>query len=198
MKTILKLSLLTAGILTAAVPATNAADAGIAPAPATAPAAAPATKAGALAAEAVLPPAGALRKRAMMMHRRALALHRRERAVRHRLRALRREARSMRRRSVALNRATTRLHRRLAFREQVVKTLGITPAQISQLRADRANTVAAVKSIRTDKSLTPDQRKAKIRAALQAGRAQLQAVLTPDQQAKFAHLRARLHRRLRG
>lgn len=87
------------------------------------------------------------------------------------------------------------LARRAALRHHLAKRLGLTDAQKAQLKSDRASTAAALKSIRADASLTPDQKKAKVRETLQSARMQLRNVLTAEQQAKLQHLRARLHHR---
>lgn len=89
------------------------------------------------------------------------------------------------------------LAHRQAIRQRVAKRLGLSADQISQLKAERAKTVAAVKAIRADSSLTPEQRREKIRSTVMAARTEARGVLTPDQQAKVKHLRARL-RQVRG
>jgi hypothetical protein len=86
---------------------------------------------------------------------------------------------------------------RKAVRERIAQRLGLTADQTAQLKAIRAKTAAAVKAIRADSALTPEQKKAKAREALQAARAEAGSVLTADQQAKMKkirqHLRARFH-----
>jgi protein CpxP len=88
-----------------------------------------------------------------------------------------------------------RLRAMLAFRQfigqRVAKKLGLSSDQIAQLKAGRAQTATAVKAIRADTSLTPDQRKAKVRETVQTARTQMLGVLTPDQQAKLQKLQAR-------
>jgi len=80
------------------------------------------------------------------------------------------------------------LHRR-AIRQQVAKRLGLSADQISQLKSTRASTATAIKAIRADTSLTPDQKKAKARETIQAARTQMRGVLTADQQAKLGKIR---------
>lgn len=80
---------------------------------------------------------------------------------------------------------------RRAVRQRALKKLGLSADQVTQLKADRAKTATAVKAIRVDSSLTPDQKKAKVRETLQAARTEMRSVLTPDQQAKLQQLRAR-------
>ena len=80
---------------------------------------------------------------------------------------------------------------RQAVNQRVAKKLGLSADQVAQLKADRAKAAAAVKTIRADTSLTPDQKKAKVRETVQAARAEMRGVLTPDQQAKLQKMRAR-------
>lgn len=87
-----------------------------------------------------------------------------------------------------------RLMRRAAIRRHVIQKLGLTDAQKAQLKAARASTVAAVKAIRADTTLTPEQKKAKVRETLQSARTQMRSALTPDQQAKLDQLRARIRK----
>jgi hypothetical protein len=86
---------------------------------------------------------------------------------------------------------------RKAVRQRIAHRLGLSSDQATQLKAARTKTVAEVKIIRADTSLSGDQKKAKIRETIQAARAELRSVLTADQQAKLdklrAHLRARRH-----
>jgi hypothetical protein len=82
------------------------------------------------------------------------------------------------------------LMRRKAVRQRIAQKLNLSVDQIAQLKASRASTVAAVKAIRADSSLTPDQKKAKVRETVQAARANMKGVLNADQQAKMGKLRA--------
>ncbi len=84
--------------------------------------------------------------------------------------------------------------RRAMIRHHIAKKLGLTADQKTQLKTARANTHAAVKAIRDNNSLTPDQKKAQIRETLKTARAQMRAVLTPDQQAKLQRIRAKLRK----
>ena len=84
-----------------------------------------------------------------------------------------------------------KLKERAAFRHHAAKKLGLSPEQIAALKAERANTIATLKSLRNDASLTKDQKRAKAKEALQGARSKAQSVLTPDQQAKAKKLRAK-------
>jgi hypothetical protein len=86
--------------------------------------------------------------------------------------------------------------RRHAIRQRMAHRLNLTADQISQFKAERAKTVTAVKAIRADRGLTPEQKKAKVRATVQAARTAMRGVLSPDQQKQLQHLRARLRARI--
>ncbi|HVS53142.1 MAG TPA: hypothetical protein VHD62_12370 [Opitutaceae bacterium] len=83
-----------------------------------------------------------------------------------------------------------------AVRQHIAKKLDLSADQVSQLKAKRAGTAAALKSIRADANLTPEQKKAKARETLQAARNDLKSVLTADQQAKLQQMRKNLRARL--
>jgi Spy/CpxP family protein refolding chaperone len=90
-----------------------------------------------------------------------------------------------------------RLHalvRRHAAHHHVAKKLGLTSDQIAQLKATRASTATTIKGIRADQSLTADQKKAKVREALQGARKTMQGALTAEQRAKLQHFRAKHHK----
>jgi len=87
-------------------------------------------------------------------------------------------------------RLPARLKHRAAVRRHLAKKLGLGADQVAQLKAKHAATVASLKAIRADATLTPEQKRAKARATLQAARTDMRTVLTPDQQAKLDALRA--------
>jgi Spy/CpxP family protein refolding chaperone len=76
-------------------------------------------------------------------------------------------------------------HERMAI---VARRLGLTADQETKLKDLRAQTAAAVKAIQANSAFTPDQRQAQVRATRQASRDQMRAVLTADQQARFAEI----------
>ena len=76
--------------------------------------------------------------------------------------------------------------------QQTMKQLALTSDQRTQIRELRRQTVAAVKPIRADTTLTPEQKRERIRAIVQANRTQMRSVLTPDQQQKLDAIRQRL------
>ena len=86
------------------------------------------------------------------------------------------------------------LQRRAAIRRQVLHRLKLSEDQKAQLKAGQAKTRDAVKAVRADTSLTPEQKKAKVRETLQTARAEMRSVLTPDQQAKLDRIRQHLRK----
>ncbi len=74
----------------------------------------------------------------------------------------------------------------------LARRLELTPDQMAGIRDIRAKTLAAVKPIRADASLSPEARQAKVRELVQGSRAQIRALLTPEQKAKVQHMRRRL------
>ena len=86
------------------------------------------------------------------------------------------------------------MQRRGMDRVALAQKLGLTAEQRQQLKAKRANTAASVKAIRGDTSLTPEQKKAKLRETLQTSRTEMRAVLTPEQQTKLKTMKQRARR----
>ena len=78
------------------------------------------------------------------------------------------------------------------LRARIAKRLDLTDAQKQQLKAKRAETKNALQAIRSDASLTKEQKHAKARELLQSARTNFRSVLTPGQQAKLDHMRARV------
>ena len=74
---------------------------------------------------------------------------------------------------------------------RLAKTLGLSDAQKSQLKQIRQSARASIQPIRENASLTADQKRAQIQPLLQSARAQMRAVLTPEQQQKFDEMRDR-------
>ena len=93
-------------------------------------------------------------------------------------------------------RLRAQLQRRAAMRQRIAQRLGLSADQIAQLKAARVKTMAAVKTVRADSSLSPEQKRAKVRETVQSARTEMRGVLTPEQQKQLtkiqAHLRARL------
>jgi len=78
----------------------------------------------------------------------------------------------------------------------IADRIGLAPEQRAKLHEIHLKTAAAVKPIRADATLTPEQRRAKVREIVQASRTEARAVLTPEQQAKLGEIRKHLLRPL--
>jgi len=85
------------------------------------------------------------------------------------------------------------VERRAKVRAQVAKRLDLSPEQATQLKAKRADTRNALKSLRADTTLSREQKREKARALLKGTRGELRALLSPDQ----THKLDRAHKRLR-
>jgi len=60
---------------------------------------------------------------------------------------------------------------RQALKQRIAKRLDLSADQVAQLKTKRADVAASIKSIRSDTSLTPEQRRAKVREAIQSASA---------------------------
>lgn len=89
------------------------------------------------------------------------------------------------------------LQRRAMIRAHAAQRLGLTEEQKTQLKAVRQQTRGAVQAIRSDASLTPEQKRAKVRETLQGAQGQFRQALTPDQQQQLQKMRQRLRERMR-
>jgi periplasmic protein CpxP/Spy len=73
--------------------------------------------------------------------------------------------------------------------EKFAEKLNLTPEQKADLKSIRENAKQQAQAIKSDSSLTPDQRKAKFKELRKSSHEQMMAKLTPDQQAKFKEMR---------
>lgn len=89
------------------------------------------------------------------------------------------------------------LMQRKAMRQRIAQRMGLSADQKTQLKATRASTVEAVKAIRADKSLSPEQKKTKLRETLQAARTTARGALNADQQARLGKLREQMRERIK-
>jgi hypothetical protein len=78
------------------------------------------------------------------------------------------------------------------------RRLGLDKTQRSALRQVHAQAMASIWAARADSSLTPDQRREKIRAAVDTGRNQFQGLLKPDQHAKLDRIEGARERSMLG
>jgi Spy/CpxP family protein refolding chaperone len=74
----------------------------------------------------------------------------------------------------------------------VAHRLGLTADQKARIQEIREKTIAAVKPIRADTSLSREARRAKVREQVEASRADIRGLLTPDQQERLQRIRQRL------
>lgn len=86
------------------------------------------------------------------------------------------------------------MKRRAMERERLAERLDLTDDQQAQLKTMRANTAATAKAIREDTSLTPEEKKTKLRETWKASQTEMRALLTPEQQAKLDQMRQHARR----
>jgi len=72
------------------------------------------------------------------------------------------------------------------------EALALTDAQKEKIKPIIADEAAALKALRDDTSVTEDARRGKMRDIRQAHAAKIRAVLTPQQQAKFDDIGAKM------
>src|SRR5437764_10994922 len=72
--------------------------------------------------------------------------------------------------------------------EKFAEKLNLTPEQKADLKSIRENAKQQAQAIKSDSSLTPDQKKAKFKELRKSSHEQMMAKLTPDQQAKFKEM----------
>jgi Spy/CpxP family protein refolding chaperone len=77
-------------------------------------------------------------------------------------------------------------------RSMVANRLGLSPDQRTRIRDISTKTAAAVKSTRTDASLTPEAKHERMRQLAEASRTELRGILTPEQQTRLNRMRRRL------
>jgi Spy/CpxP family protein refolding chaperone len=73
--------------------------------------------------------------------------------------------------------------------EKFAEKLNLSPEQKADLKSIRENEKQQAQAIKNDSSLTPDQKKAKVKELWKSSHEQMMAKLTPDQQAKFKEMR---------
>jgi Spy/CpxP family protein refolding chaperone len=79
--------------------------------------------------------------------------------------------------------------------EFLTKKLSLTPDQVTQVKAIDADTMKQMMALRSDTSLTPDEKKPKMTAIHQASQDKIRALLTDDQKTKFDALQAQMRER---
>ena len=79
--------------------------------------------------------------------------------------------------------------------EQMQRRLDLNDSQTAQVRHIFADSHAQMETIRSNASLAPEDRRAQMMSLHQGEQAKIRAVLTPDQQAKFDAMQAKMRER---
>ena len=80
---------------------------------------------------------------------------------------------------------------------RMAQELGLTEAQKAKLQAMMKQTGDKRRAIRENKSLSPDQRRAQMKALRTSSEARMKAILTPAQRTKLAAMQAKMEQRMR-
>jgi protein CpxP len=88
-----------------------------------------------------------------------------------------------------------RMHDRL---EWLSKELNLTDGQKEKLKPILQDEGKQMGAVHDDSSLTPDQKRDKVKQIRETSRPQIQAVLTPEQQEKFKNLKEEARERRQG
>jgi len=73
--------------------------------------------------------------------------------------------------------------------KKIANALGLTDAQKSQIRPILKSSWQQAKAIKSDTTLTPEAKRAQLKALHQSTQQQIAGILTPDQQAKLAAMK---------
>ncbi len=79
--------------------------------------------------------------------------------------------------------------------EQMQRHLNLNDSQTAQVRQIFSESHGQMEAIRSNASLAPEDRRAQMMTLHQGEQARLRAVLTPDQQAKFDAMQAKMRER---
>lgn len=74
---------------------------------------------------------------------------------------------------------------------KIKSDLGLTDGQLADLREHHAGQKAKMDAIRSDDSLSKDQKKAKAKEVMKSGREEIGKILTPEQMKKFEQMMPR-------
>jgi protein CpxP len=80
---------------------------------------------------------------------------------------------------------------------ELSEKLNLTDAQKAAIKPILANDANEIKAVRQDSSLSEEQKVAKIKEIQENRRKQINAILTPEQQEKFAEIRSEAHHKMR-
>ena len=86
--------------------------------------------------------------------------------------------------------ATEPAHRGGGMLARLTTELDLTPDEVTQVKPILKDEQTTIKGIRADTTLTDDQKKDQTKAARDKANVAINAILTPDQQTKFAKLQA--------
>jgi protein CpxP len=79
--------------------------------------------------------------------------------------------------------------------EFLTKQLNLTPDQVTQVKAIDADAMKQMMALRSDTSLTPDEKKPKMMALHKTSQDKIRALLTDDQKTKFDALETQMRER---
>lgn len=85
-------------------------------------------------------------------------------------------------------------HHRLehpALRRQIARKLELTAEQRTAMKSARKEAAEAIKAVRSDAALSPDQKRSKAREISVEARSRIESILTPEQRAQLQQLRSR-------
>jgi Spy/CpxP family protein refolding chaperone len=77
--------------------------------------------------------------------------------------------------------------------DHLTKALNLTPDQVPQVKRALETQHTAMLAARNDTTLSQQEKMAKMKDARETANAQINAILTPDQQAKFVTLQQKMH-----
>ena len=89
-------------------------------------------------------------------------------------------------------------HGGAGFLDRLTTELSLTPDQQAKIKPILETFHTTMQAVRQDTSLTPQDKMAKIKDARASETTQINAILTPDQQTKFAAFQEKMHNHRRG
>jgi Spy/CpxP family protein refolding chaperone len=79
--------------------------------------------------------------------------------------------------------------------EMMQKSLGLTDAQAEQMKSIRADTEAQMKALRADETMSMEDKKTAGKKLMDANKAKIDALLSPEQKTKFEHMRQKMKKK---
>jgi len=80
--------------------------------------------------------------------------------------------------------------------EMLTKRLNLTPDQVTQVKAIDEDTAKQMQALRSDTSLSQDDRRTKMMDIRKASSSKIRALLTDDQKTKYDELQAEMRERM--